>query len=114
MPDNCLFCKIIAGSIPATVVYKDEHVMAFRDINPQAPTHILILPNRHLASVSQSQASDANLMGTLLFVGKQLAEKEDLVRGYRLVVNDGEAGGQTVAHLHVHLLGGRQMNWPPG
>lgn len=114
MPDNCLFCKIIAGSIPATVVYKDEHVTAFRDINPQAPTHILIVPNRHLASVSASQTGDANLLGTLLFVGKQLAEKEDLVRGYRLVINDGEDGGQAVAHLHVHLLGGRQMNWPPG
>ena len=114
MPDDCLFCKIIAGSIPAKVVYKDEQITAFRDINPQAPTHILILPNRHLASVSEAQASDANLLGTLLLVGKQLAEKEDLVHGYRLVINTAEDGGQTVAHLHVHLLGGRQMNWPPG
>jgi len=114
MSDNCLFCKIIAGGIPATVVYKDEQVTAIRDINPQAPTHILILPNRHLPAVSQAQADDLSLLGTLLLVGKQLAEKENLVGGYRLVINDGEDGGQTVAHLHVHLLGGRGMHWPPG
>lgn len=114
MPDNCLFCKIIAGGIPATVVYKDEQVTAFRDINPQAPTHILILPNRHVASIAEAQAGDVNLLGTLLWVGKQLAEKEDLARGYRLVINEGQEGGQTVAHLHLHLLGGRRMNWPPG
>jgi len=115
MPDNCLFCKIIAGSIPATIVHKDEHVTAFRDINPQAPIHILILPNRHLASVAEAQANDAGLLGTLLLAGKQLAEKEGLVQnGYRLVINTGEDGGQTVAHLHVHLLGGRRMTWPPG
>ena|SRR5688572_16529711 len=114
MSDNCLFCKIIAGSIPATVVYKDENMTAFRDINPQAPTHILIIPNRHLVSVSAAETGDANLLGTLLLMGKQLAEKENLVRGYRLVINDGEDGGQTVAHLHVHLLGGRRMTWPPG
>lgn len=112
---DCLFCKIIAGGIPATVVHKDEHLTAIRDINPQAPTHILILPNRHLTSVAEAQANDTGLLGTLLLAGKQLAEKEGLVQnGYRLVINTGEAGGQTVAHLHVHLLGGRRMTWPPG
>jgi len=102
-----LFEKIVAREIPAEIIYEDDLVLSIRDINPQAPTHILILPNRHLPAVSQAQADDLSLLGTLLLVGKQLAEKENLVRGYRLVINEGEDAGQTVAHLHVHLLGGR-------
>ena len=115
MSDDCLFCKIIAGSIPATIVHKDEHVTAIRDINPQAPTHILILPNPHLASMAEARAGDEPLLGTLLLAASQIAEKEGLTAGgYRLVVNTGAGAGQSVFHLHVHLLGGRPMRWPPG
>ena len=115
MSDNCLFCKIIAGNVPATVVYKDERLTAIRDINPQAPTHILILPSRHLASVADAQAGDEPLLGALLRVASQIAEKEGLTTsGYRLIINTGPDAGQSVYHVHVHLLGGRKLRWPPG
>ena len=114
MSDNCLFCKIIAGQIPATVVYKDEQITAIRDLHPQAPTHILVLPNRHLAGIADAQAGDAELLGRLLLAAKDIAEKEKLGGGYRLVINHGTDAGQSVFHLHVHLLGGRRMKWPPG
>jgi histidine triad (HIT) family protein len=115
MPDHCLFCRIIAGSVPATVVHKDEHLTAIRDINPKAPTHILILPNRHLASVDDVQAGDETLLGALLAAARRIAAQEGLTaRGYRLVINHGPDAGQSVFHLHVHLLGGRKMAWPPG
>jgi histidine triad (HIT) family protein len=113
MSDDCLFCKIIAGSISAAVVHQDEHVTAIRDVNPQAPTHILILPNRHLASVSEAGMPDEGLLGKLVLAAAEVARKEGL-SDYRLVVNNGAGAGQSVFHLHVHLLGGRRMTWPPG
>ena len=115
MSDDCLFCKIIAGKVPASVVHQDDQVTAIRDIHPQAPTHILILPNRHLASAADARAGDEHLLGLLLLAASQIAEKEGLTAGgYRLVVNTGAEAGQSVFHLHVHLLGGRRMRWPPG
>ena len=113
MSDNCLFCQIIAGKIPATVVYQDKAITAIRDINPQAPTHILILPHQHIAGVSEAATNDAELLGQLLLAAQTLAAQEKLT-GYRLVINNGAEAGQTVFHLHVHLLGGRPMHWPPG
>jgi histidine triad (HIT) family protein len=107
---DCIFCKIIKGEIPSTNVYQDEHVTAFRDINPAAPTHILIVPNKHIESVNFIIPDDEPLIGKLFAVAKQLAEKEGVSeRGYRLVVNTGAEAGQTVFHLHMHLLGGRPM-----
>lgn len=107
---DCIFCKIIAGEIPSTNVYKDEQVTAFRDINPAAPTHILIVPNKHIDSVNLMIADDEPLIGKLYSVAKELAAKEGISEsGYRLVVNTGAGAGQTVFHLHMHLLGGRQM-----
>lgn len=107
---DCIFCKIIAGEIPSTNVYKDDQVTAFRDINPAAPTHILIVPNKHIDSVNLMIADDEPLIGKLYSVAKELAAKEGISEsGYRLVVNTGAGAGQTVFHLHMHLLGGRQM-----
>ncbi len=107
---DCIFCKIIKGDIPSTNVYKDEHVTAFRDINPVAPTHILIVPNKHIDSVDMMIADDEPLIGHLFTVAKGLAAKEGIAEGgYRLVVNTGAESGQTVFHVHLHLLGGRQM-----
>lgn len=115
MPSDCLFCQIIAGTIPAKAVYQDERTIAIRDINPQAPTHILVLPKQHLASVEVADARDEALLGTLMLAAAQVARQEGLApNGYRLIINTGPDGGQTVGHLHVHLLGGRQMTWPPG
>ena len=114
MPDDCLFCKIIAGKVPATVVYQDEALTAIRDIRPQAPTHILVLPNRHVTGIAEAQASDAELLGKLLLAARRIAQQEDLNGGYRLVINSGPDAGQSVFHLHVHVLGGRHMRWPPG
>ena len=107
---DCIFCKIIKGDIPSTNVYKDEHVTAFRDINPVAPTHILIVPNKHIDSVDVMILDDEPLIGHLFTVAKELAAKEGIAEGgYRLVVNTGAESGQTVFHVHLHLLGGRQM-----
>ena len=114
MPEDCLFCKIIAGKVPATVVYQDEALTAIRDIRPQAPTHILVLPNRHVTGIAEAQASDAELLGKLLLAARHIAQQEDLNGGYRLVINSGPDAGQSVFHLHVHVLGGRHMRWPPG
>ncbi len=112
---DCLFCQIVAGKMPATVVYRDEQIIAIRDINPQAPTHILVLPRQHLASVAQAQARDERLLGALLLAAARLAEQEGLRQsGFRLVTNTGPDAGQSVGHLHLHLLGGRAMAWPPG
>ena len=110
---SCLFCRIIAGELPATIVYRDDDVIAFRDVNPQAPTHILVIPTRHITSIADTQDSDAELLGRLITVAKQVAQTEKL-SGYRLVVNTGTQAGQSVFHLHVHILGGRAMRWPPG
>jgi histidine triad (HIT) family protein len=110
---SCLFCRIIAGELPATIVYRDDDVLAFRDVNPQAPTHILVIPTRHIASIADTQDSEAELLGRLITVANHIAQAEKL-SGYRLVVNTGAEAGQSVFHLHVHLLGGRAMHWPPG
>ncbi len=111
---NCLFCKIAAGEIPATIVYRGSNALAFRDITPQAPTHILVIPTKHITSVATMQPGDVDLVGGLIATAARIAESEDLHHGYRLVINTGSQGGQSVDHLHVHILGGRQMTWPPG
>ena len=111
---DCLFCKIVDGTIPANRVYEDESCIGFPDINPQAPTHVLIIPKQHLASHAKAGEDDSAMMGRLMLAAAQIARDQRLQGGYRLVVNVGEDGGQTVNHLHVHLLGGRQMSWPPG
>jgi histidine triad (HIT) family protein len=114
MSDDCLFCKIIAGDIPSNKVYSDSDVYAFRDINPAAPSHILLIPNKHIASVNEAKAEDQALLGGLLLRAVQIAKSEGLDEGYRLVINSGMHGGQTVYHLHLHIVGGRRMTWPPG
>ena len=107
---DCIFCKIIKGEIPSTNVYKDEFVTAFRDINPAAPTHILIVPNKHIDSVNMLIPDDEPLIGKMVSIAKQLANKEGIAEsGYRLLINTGEEAGQTVFHIHLHLLGGRTM-----
>jgi histidine triad (HIT) family protein len=111
---DCLFCRIVAGSVPAKRVYEDEDVLAFADIGPQAPTHLLIIPKRHIASLADAEPEDMPLLGRLMAATAKLAESKGLAGGYRVVVNTGDDGGQTVPHLHLHLLGGRQMTWPPG
>ena len=114
MSADCLFCKIVSGSIPATRVFEDEQSLAFADINPQAPTHLLVIPKRHIASTAHASAEDAALLGHLVVVAAELARSKGLAGGYRVVVNTGDDSGQTVHHLHLHLLGGRHMTWPPG
>lgn len=112
---DCIFCRIVSGEIPSEKVYADEHVTAFKDIDPQAPVHILVIPNRHIPSLAEMSPADKELFGHLLFAFKEVAAAAGLSkRGYRLVVNCGEDGGQAVSHVHFHLLGGRQMGWPPG
>ena len=112
---DCLFCKIAAKTIPAKLVHEDDQVIAFDDINPQAPVHTLVIPRRHVASMAELNEADADLLGHLLLVGNQIAKQKGIAEGgYRLVVNTGRNGGQTVFHLHLHLLGGRPMHWPPG
>jgi len=112
---DCLFCKIVAGAIPASKLHEDDDVIAFRDLHPQAPTHFLVIPRRHLTSLNDVQPDDAQLIGKLFVVAKLLAEKDGIAEnGYRTVFNTGSDGGQTVHHLHLHVLGGRQMSWPPG
>jgi len=112
---DCLFCKIVAGDIPADVVYQDEHVFAFRDIDPKAPNHILIIPKRHIATLNDLQEEDCALVGRLQFTARKLAQELGFAEdGYRVVMNCNEDGGQTVYHIHMHLLGGRAMTWPPG
>jgi histidine triad (HIT) family protein len=111
---DCLFCKIVSGAIPVTRLYEDEHVLAFPDIHPQAPTHILIIPKQHIASHAHAAAADKEMLGHMMFAAGEIARAQHLDNGYRLVINTGPDGGQTVDHLHVHLLGGRPMGWPPG
>jgi len=113
--ENCIFCKIIAGEIPSTKVYTDDLVTAFRDINPAASTHVLIIPNRHIASVNDLTAADEPLVGHLFSVARQIAEAEGVAKsGYRLIINTGPDSGQVVFHLHLHLLGGQRMRYPMG
>jgi histidine triad (HIT) family protein len=110
----CLFCNIASGAIPVTRLYEDDLTLAFPDINPQAPTHILIIPKQHIASAAHATPADTPLLGHLLAAATQVARDQNLSNGYRLVINTGPDGGQTVDHLHLHLLGGRHMTWPPG
>ena len=111
---SCLFCKIVDGSIPSTAVYQDELCYAFGDIHPQAPVHVLVAPREHIGSLDDADEGDRALLGHLLWAAAQIAKVKGLSNGYRVVVNTGEDGGQTVEHLHVHLLGGRSLTWPPG
>jgi histidine triad (HIT) family protein len=110
----CLFCKIIAGEIPSKAIFEDDLTYAFRDINPQAPLHVLVVPRKHIASLAESGAEDEALLGHLHLVAARIAASEGLSDGFRTVINTGPDGGQTVDHLHIHLLGGRSMHWPPG
>jgi len=114
MASDCLFCNIASGAIPVTRLYEDEQVLAFPDINPQAPVHILIIPRQHFASLAHTAPEDTGLLGYLLAAAAEIARQQNLAKGYRLVINTGSDGGQTVEHLHVHLLGGRHLGWPPG
>ena len=115
MTDSCIFCKIISGEVKSTVVYRDDQVTAFRDLNPVAPTHILIVPNRHIESVNTLKSEDEPLIGHLFMVASHLANEEGISKGgYRLITNTGVDGGQTVLHLHLHLIGGQRMRYPMG
>jgi len=112
---ECLFCKIVTRTIPAALVYEDDLVVAFDDINPQAPMHTLVIPRKHVASMAELQDSDVGLVGHLMLVGNKVAKLKGITgAGYRVVVNTGVHGGQSVFHLHLHVLGGRPMAWPPG
>ncbi len=112
---DCIFCKIAAGEIPATKVLETDDVVVFRDLNPQAPTHLLAIPRRHIATINDLQDDDAELIGKLYLAAKQVAADEGIAdSGYRTVMNCGEGAGQTVFHIHLHILGGRPMAWPPG
>ena len=112
---DCLFCKIAKKEIPAQVVFENKDIIAFRDIAPQAPVHILIISKKHIPSMNDITVQDAALLGQIQFVAKELARQENIsADGYRLVLNCGKNGGQAVAHLHYHLLGGRKFTWPPG
>lgn len=115
MGEETIFSKIAKGEIPATIVHEDDEVVAFRDISPKAPVHILVIPRRAIARIDAAAPGDAGLLGRLLLAARDVARREGLDKtGYRLVINNGPDGGETVPHLHVHLLGGRAMGWPPG
>jgi histidine triad (HIT) family protein len=113
--DNCIFCRIARREIPSSIVREDEHTVAFRDLDPKAPTHVLVIPRTHIVSVSAADRADRDILGALLLAAREVARSEGIDdAGYRLVVNTGAAAGQTVHHLHMHVLGGRDMRWPPG
>ncbi|HEY8461851.1 MAG TPA: histidine triad nucleotide-binding protein [Blastocatellia bacterium] len=113
--NNCLFCRIIAGEIPSRKVYEDDLAFAFHDINPQAPTHVLIVPKKHIASLNEAGPDDQALLGGLMLVASGLARQLGVAdEGHRTVINTGAGAGQSVWHIHIHLLGGRAMGWPPG
>lgn len=113
--DECLFCKILDGDIPADIVYESDTSLAFRDINPQAPTHVLVIPRKHIATINDLEDGDAATIGSLFSAAREIAAEEGLSeQGYRTVINCNEAAGQTVFHVHLHLLGGRAFSWPPG
>lgn len=111
---DCIFCKIAAGTIPSKKVREDDQVFAFHDIDPKAPAHVLVIPKKHVASLANAAPEDEALLGRLLSTAAQIAGELGLSKGYRVVISTGPEGGQTVDHLHVHLMGGRQMHWPPG
>ncbi len=112
---DCIFCKLVSGEIQPDVVLETDEVLAFRDMGPQAPTHVLVIPKRHISTLNELQPDDAELVGKLYLAAKQVAADEGLAEsGYRTVMNCNQDGGQTVFHIHLHLLGGRPMSWPPG
>jgi len=114
MSSDCLFCKIARKEILSKIAYEDDEIFAFEDISPQAPTHILICPKRHFASLNEASAEDQNVLGKLQLVAAKIARERDLLDGYRTIINNGRGAGQSVFHLHLHLLGGRAFRWPPG
>lgn len=114
MNADCLFCKIIAGAIPTKKVYEDERIFAFEDITPQAPTHVLIIPKKHIAGLKEAAAEDAELLGYCQLVAAKIGRERGIEDGYRTVYNVGPRSGQSVFHLHLHLIGGRDLSWPPG
>ena len=111
---DCLFCRILRNEIPAKKIYEDEHTFAFEDINPQAPTHVLIIPKRHVRGLKEATPEDAELIGRCHLAAAEIARQRGIEDGYRTVLNVGPQAGQSVFHLHVHLLGGRSLHWPPG
>lgn len=112
---DCIFCKISNGDMKADIVYEDEHCIAFNDIAPKAPHHVLIIPRRHIATLNDIASDDTELMGHLIQIAKQIAKEREIADdGYRILMNCNKGGGQEVYHIHLHLLGGRQMTWPPG
>lgn len=111
---DCIFCKIAAGEIPSTKVYEDEKVFAFEDLNPQAPAHILFIPKEHISHIDEVDEEDSELLGSIFAAINKVAKEKELDKGFRVVVNNKEDGGQSVDHLHFHLLGGRSLQWPPG
>lgn len=111
---SCLFCKIIAGDIPVNKIYEDESVFAFHDISPQAPVHFLVIPKKHISTLDDLELQDRSLAGHILYTAQQLAKQLGCTEGYRVVMNCNELGGQTVYHIHLHVLGQRQLTWPPG
>jgi histidine triad (HIT) family protein len=112
--DQCIFCKIVAGEIPSKKVHEDDDVFAFHDLNPQAPVHVLVVPRKHIASLNDASEEDRALLGRILLSVRELAERLGVASGYRVVNNCGASAGQSVFHVHFHLLGGRAMGWPPG
>ena len=114
MSASCPFCRIVSGEASARIVYQDDDLTAFHDANPQAPVHLLIVPNRHIEGISVVEPGDEPVLGKLFTVARQLGEEFELGEGYRVVVNNGRQAGQSVSHLHMHLLGGRRLSWPPG
>ncbi len=112
---DCLFCKIVRGEIPATVVFENNDILAFHDVNPQAPTHVLVIPKKHIATINDTTDNDAQLLGRMILTAKQLAAEQHVDEaGFRLIFNVNADGGQTVHHIHLHILAGRKMTWPPG
>ena len=114
MSASCIFCRIASKDVASGIVYEDADVVAFRDLSPQAPTHVLVIPKRHVASLEAMVAEDAALLGALMLAAKQVAASAGLAGGYRVVTNCGADAGQSVSHMHLHVLGGRPMSWPPG
>ncbi len=111
---NCLFCKISNGDIPSSKVYEDENFLAFNDIDPKAPIHVLVIPKKHFENISELSIKDESLTSGLMKAASKVAQQENLTKGFRVVLNTGEEGGQSVFHVHAHVLGGRSLNWPPG
>lgn len=114
MSASCIFCRIAGKDVAAKIVHEDDEIVAFRDLSPQAPVHVLVIPRRHIASLDHAVEADRELLGRMMLVAKAVAEQERLASGYRIVTNCGPGAGQSVLHLHLHVLGGRPMSWPPG